>query len=709
MPYTAPSKQSPPAQQTERSHHNRHPDSIKVLQAPSGRRHLPRSYSSTSYVRRHRRSPSINKSLLLPAVESSTKSNYAVDPHASLRQSPPPLNDSSIPPGAVISPPESLPNSSDEDLPYQEPNGFHLGELEVAIRSMERNRESSTENRHPEEKLEAPNRSSPNKMRIDIHGKSPDILPSQSSASSDKPLASKELLITHSPDDPFTSSPEESERDDEPKKKPPMVRKKSGELVRPALRPPAHRRPSSMPGTPTYSKAVHFDSQLEHIRHFLQLDKPLAVSAETSPVEDHDNESEFPFSNDGTEGPSFEWELRLSNFPKGLPSQIHKPVRLERISLSSDKNNLLGVVAVANIAYQKSVAARFTFDYWKTVSEVAAEYTHDVRRKHAHDGFDRFAFSIKLADQANLENKTMFACVRYNVGGKEYWDNNNSMNYQVDFLKKPKSKPEQRVSPSGPRPPLPRSRSFAGSHVSRPHSMPPSFDDFSDMDSYLTFGRSDLIKGQHLPRDASDDVEPVTPTRRDKQARQAFGNRYDFGASLSAAIRTKPTHDRTTLTARAKSGKDDPEAFETQKDARLLVDKATPVSEITRRNAHPERSKSSALVSDKPHHESTVYKELVDKYCFYGSPKSTPDHKRHPTPNKVEPSTRKHNSNALIATSSSASPSLSPRVEPAHNTNHREARSRSTSPASPNSSYSYHQSIQSLFLKESQTPAVIRG
>ena len=616
MPYTAPSKQSPPAQQTERPHQNRHPDSVKVLQAPSGRRHLPRSYSSTSYVRRHRRSPSINKSLLLPAVESSTKLNYAVDPHASLRQSPPPLNDSSIPPGAVISPPESLPNSSDEDSPVQESNGFYLGELEAAVRSMERNRESSPEKQRAAEKVAAPNRSSANKTQVNIHERSPDILLSQSSANSDKPLDTRELLIAHSPDDPFTSSQEESERDDEPKKKPPMVRKKSGGLVRPALRPPAHRRPSSMPGTPTYSKAVHFDSQLEHIRHFLQLDKPLAVSAETSPVEDYDNDDEFPFGHDGTDGRSFEWELRLSNFPKDSPSQVRKPVRLERLSLSSDKNNLLGVVAVANLAYHKSVAARFTFDYWKTVSEVTAEYTHDVRRKHVHDGFDRFAFSIKLADQANLENKTMFACVRYNVGGKEYWDNNNSMNYQVDFLKKAKLKPEQRASPSGPRPPLPRSRSFAGSHVSRPHSMPPSFDDFADMDSYLTFGRSELVKGQPLPQDASDDVEPVTPTRRDKQARQAFGNRYDFGASLSAAIRTKPTHDRTTLTARAKSGKDDAEAFEPRKDARLLVDKATPVSEITRRNAHPERSKSSSLVSDKPHHESTVYKELVDKYCF---------------------------------------------------------------------------------------------
>lgn len=612
MPYTAPSKQSPPAQPIQLSspNHSSTSDSVRVLQTPS-RRPLPRSYSSTSYVRKHRRSPSISKSLVLPAVESSSKLNYALDLQTSVRQSPPPLTNASIPPGAVISPPDSAPNSSDEDLTSQEKDGFRFGELEAAVRSIEQRRKSSPESPRPAGSIAA--RQLPSTMeRIDRPEKPSSL-----------PPPPKEFSIAHGSEDPFTSSPEESERDDESEPKPPMVRKKSGELVRPALRPPsARRRPSSMPGTPTYSKAVHFDSQLEHIRHFLQVDKPVAVSAETSPVEDHENEAEFPFGG-GTSGqPSFQWELHPANFSSDPPIQHHKPVQLVRLSLSPDNTSLVGVVAVANLAFHKQVAARFTFDYWRTVSEVAAEYTHDVRRRHAHDGYDRFSFSVKLTDQANLESKTMFACIRYTVGGKEYWDNNSSMNYQVDFRKTLKSKPEQRASPAGPRPPLPRSRSFAGSHTARPHSMPPSLDDFPDMDSYFTFGRSDPAKDGPSPQDMANDIEPVTPVRRDKQARQAFGNRYDFGASLSAAMRAKPTHDRTTLTARAKSGKSDAEAQNSERETRLLVEKATPVSEITRRNAHPERSRPTTFVSDKPHHESTVYKELVDKYCFVSNPRA---------------------------------------------------------------------------------------
>jgi hypothetical protein len=33
----------------------------------------------------------------------------------------------------------------------------------------------------------------------------------------------------------------------------------------------------------------------------------------------------------------------------------------------------------------------------------------------------------------------MFMCIRYNVDGQEYWDNNDSVNYQVDFHKVPKT------------------------------------------------------------------------------------------------------------------------------------------------------------------------------------------------------------------------------------------------------------------------------
>src|SRR5699024_5739826 len=126
-----------------------------------------------------------------------------------------------------------------------------------------------------------------------------------------------------------------------------MVRKKSGELVRPALR-ASHRRPTSMPGTPIFSKAVHFDSHLEHVRHFLQVDRPLAVSAGSSPVENYESDGEYPFPCNGKQGtrtPPFEWELVTTNFPHDSHHRKAMPVRLEKVWLSSDQKSLLGSIA----------------------------------------------------------------------------------------------------------------------------------------------------------------------------------------------------------------------------------------------------------------------------------------------------------------------------------------------------------------------------
>ncbi|CAL5868107.1 uncharacterized protein PFLUO_LOCUS2331 [Penicillium psychrofluorescens] len=700
MPYTAPLKPLLSAQHIEFS------DPIPEAR-PERPRLNCRSYSSTSYVRRHRRSPSICKPTVQSSSEPVSRSSPSIDPHASLRQSPPPLNNAVIPPGAVISPPESALNSSDDESPYQGGQGIRLEDLEAAVRSIEQRRESS-----PERSM-GPTQPTANEAR----------------SSSSLPLSREARKIAHSRsstedsiilkrEEALTSSPEDS--DVEFDSKPPMVRKKSGELVRPALRPAsARRRPSSMPGTPVYSKAVHFDAQLEHIRHFLQLDKPLAVSAETSPVESHDTEGEFPFGRQAEpRTTSWEWDIRLSNFPTDVSLSQTRPVRLERLFLSSDKNVLIGTVAVSNLAFHKQVAARFTFDHWRTVSEMSASFCHDVRRKHTQDGYDRFTFDIKLNDQTNLECKTMSVCVRYSVNGQEFWDNNNAMNYQVDFIKTPKTTPSK--PPSGPRPSLPRSRSFTGSHSSRPRSMPPSFDDFPEIANKVAF--SDPFPGANgapLTRKASDDLDTVAPPKpREKHHRQAFGTRYDFGASLSAAMRTKTPLDRTTLAARARSGQT-AEENPARKSPDIALGMASPVSDDICDGARVGDAKPSSLVSSKPRLESSVYRELVDRYCFYGSSQGV--NQTPPAPvSTARANDTEHAKLSPPSAGSAPSPPLSPRslpAEPSPAEKPREARPASTSLSPRNSprtspspkSFRYPYHHQNSFMNEPPSSPVIRG
>ena len=585
--------------------------------------------------------------------------NGSIDPNGSIRQSPPPINHASIPRGATLSPPESSHNSSDDEE-VDRCRGRrleNLAELQEAIRNIPQRRERSLDRALDEIQ----------KTRLALEGialrdaDNHPNLPPNSIDTSRPPLSREARKISHSKSStetsihfdghmgsqtmphsptPYRDSEEEEDGDtDGSGLRPPMVRKKSGELVRPALRPSStKRRPSSMPGTPTYSKAVHFDSHLEHVRHFLQVDRPLAVSAGSSPADAYESEVEFPLNAKqearGRTG-GYEWEIRLTNFPGETEARKSMPIRVERVYLSHDNKTLIGTMAVQNLAYQKLVVARFTLDYWKTTSEVVADFDNDVRRGPPNDGYDRFNFTVKLADQANLENKTLFFCVRYSVNGQEHWDNNNWMNFQVDFSKKPKADIAKQAPVAQKQlNDLPRSRPSPPVAPNRPNSMPTSFDDFSSgFESFGSFVQSPtVLMGESpirlkSPR-ARTDLVLESPARRHKGSAQAFGTRYDFSTSLTAAkqqaIQRLGEKSGLLITSDAKqSSHEVPAAMKAALFAPSTAEKGVrgPTTEQVS-NALSVGSleyKPATIVSEKPPVDSPTYKELVDRYCFVGA------------------------------------------------------------------------------------------
>ena len=623
---------------------------------------LPRSTGSSSYLSKHRRSPSASKAEAASLSPESSQNNNGdstndahcerrkLDLHGSLHRSPPPVSNSLIPAGATISPPDSSHNSSDDEDGARGRQGRtleNLAELQAAIRVIEQRKEGSP-NRGDEEirkarlaldiavphlSKELPtsgyNHEPLESPRLPLSKEARKI--SHSRASTDSSIIFDHEHQAQSPIE-FKQDTDEDHAEDSDEgspSKPPMVRKKSGELVRPALRASStKRRPSSMPGTPTYSKAVHFDSHLEHVRHFLQVDKPLAVSAGSSPADNYESEIEFPFSSQDEvkpDGPAFEWEVRLNNFCADAGDKTHMPIRLESVFLSSDNKNLIGTAAVHNLAFQKFVVARFTLDYWKTTSEVVADFNTDVRKKQNSDGCDRFLFSIKLEDLANLESKTMFFCVRYNVNGQEHWDNNNGANYQVDFVKKAKPQHARGMPGLGARPlnALPRSKpSPPTSSGNRPKSMPMSFDDFaSGFARPFAQSPSSIVGDSPIrlkaPRPRAELV-PDAPTRRNQANGQAFGNRYDFGASLSAAIQNASTMlgDQSGLSQK-------PDAKQSSREvpgsaSTVVATLPQPGNKGGARAPTPSIT-PSAIISEKPALSSQSYQELVDKYCFVGT------------------------------------------------------------------------------------------
>ncbi|KAK6341210.1 hypothetical protein TWF696_008296 [Orbilia brochopaga] len=682
MPYTPPSP-SPNASHSQSRTNSRSssfsdipsPPSSTVLISPG----KPQPTRSTSYLNKHRRSAGGSR-------PGDHKQQQQQQPH--FLMSPPSIQSGSIlhPPrsttgsssirqvttvpmmstGVVISPPDSSQNSSDDETDNRIKRGRQMvdvKELEAAIRnSIPQRREASPVQEPPKPDEVFAEQRSPEILSARIHQKLSHVA-SHARSTLDGYMSRTQVP----PPPPPPSRPAEVERgsqegspdieDDAYRIASPMVRKKSGELVKSSLKSPnLKRRPSSMPSTPTYPKVVHFDAHLEHVRHFIHSERPTAVSAGSSPVESNmDTDSEYPFPSDE---PPFEWEIGLPNFPDRV-DRSGAVVRVEKVALSHDKKALLGTVAVANISFQKLVVARFTLDYWQTTSEVSAEYTNDIRRRHNDDGLDRFTFKIKLEDMANLENKTLFFCVRYRVDQQEYWDNNNSINYQVDFRKKAVPQHGKSGPSSSSSRPLPRSKGVNPS-APRPRSMPIFDDAFDAYDlrtqpEYKMFSKAidsqrDMQSAVKAAKKPSV-VDPEALARRANPSGNAFGNRYDFGASLAAAMATATNvlgSERSGLKLKTGSSKEErqapnpyfhnlavgnnglPRSHSSPSLTATFIaasDKAIPRVELDKPtdNFKPSLDALKTLATEKkPSIESASYKEILENFCFFGSAKPSP-------------------------------------------------------------------------------------
>lgn len=231
-----------------------------------------------------------------------------------------------------------------------------------------------------------------------------------------------------------------------------LVRKKSGEIVKPLLKESflsAKNRSRSLPSTPTY-KLVHFGGDND-VRYFKMKDKPTAILASNSPqlfpedddgslpdlddyssADDHELGGVSSFSllspssanyfdyyddelnshvdvaprqrnakrADVTHYPRCDWKLDLIDFPLlSYHANIvlrSMPVFLEHIFLSVDSKYLLGQVAVKNLAYEKRVTVRYTLDSWATIVEIPCLYVPDVPPVLRAHSYDRFVFKIPL-------------------------------------------------------------------------------------------------------------------------------------------------------------------------------------------------------------------------------------------------------------------------------------------------------------------------
>ncbi|KAH8114121.1 putative phosphatase regulatory subunit-domain-containing protein [Phellopilus nigrolimitatus] len=401
----------------------------------------------------------------------------------------------------------------------------------------------------------------------------------------------------------------------------PLIRKKSGEILKSSLKcrsaSASRHRPTlslsdlasipllspsvSAPATPQAAgvKMVHFDAQLEHVRLFVAEQKPAAVSRDGSPI--FDDTMSSGEGDSGTEWSGAAWParpkqrrlvpggatsdeeaavrrvlmMRVLNMPARLGGSevCDKDVLLEGLHLADDASSVQGTVRVRNIAFEKNVAVRFTFDGWQTTSEVLARWaescappspsagffpaapsasicsdssTRIIELKDQGPAYDRFAFSIRLADMLlRIDEKTLVLAVRYRAAGSEMWDNNGGQNYRTVF---------ERRTPTG--------LTLTGSAVvaARLDTSKAGVSEKKD-----SFGSTSVGDGKSSAlgvslygtldkvnvKDSEDTASPA------KKAADPLASRYDLGASLKNRTAWKPSFEHALTWAghsQARSG-----------------------------------------------------------------------------------------------------------------------------------------------------------
>ncbi|KAJ2908769.1 hypothetical protein GGI21_002554 [Coemansia aciculifera] len=179
---------------------------------------------------------------------------------------------------------------------------------------------------------------------------------------------------------------------------------------------------------------VHFGTDLECVRWFLKAQSPRSVCEDAMPEWSGVTGSSSVMTQAEAERTS---TVRLTGIRRPAPSYAvfeESAVVLERVELANTQRSaatLRGAIKVHNIAFEKAVAVRYSFDQWKTAHEAPATFGRTLLdAQSGRAGVDRFVFTVALpADVTATLPATVALCARYRVAGVEHWDNNKGANY----------------------------------------------------------------------------------------------------------------------------------------------------------------------------------------------------------------------------------------------------------------------------------------
>ncbi|XP_077316385.1 protein phosphatase 1 regulatory subunit 3D [Lithobates pipiens] len=206
----------------------------------------------------------------------------------------------------------------------------------------------------------------------------------------------------------------------------------------PELRPIIRRRTKSLPSSPERRTAAKCRPQCNKVRFAdslgLELVEVKVFSAGDKPYIPLHVLSRLSINSDLCCSQDLEVTLRYLepdfNQPTDCEDFLERLrqdcVCLERVT-SSEEMEISGTVQVLNLAFEKTVTIRYSFTNWKTHCDVPAVWQRND--DHGILNSDRFAFTITLPPFLTQICSAIQFAIRYDVDGKEFWDNNQGRNY----------------------------------------------------------------------------------------------------------------------------------------------------------------------------------------------------------------------------------------------------------------------------------------
>ncbi|CCH58754.1 hypothetical protein TBLA_0A09710 [Henningerozyma blattae CBS 6284] len=136
-----------------------------------------------------------------------------------------------------------------------------------------------------------------------------------------------------------------------------------------------------------------------------------------------------------------DWNVKKLNVREYF-SMENKVQLFKLVQSMGEKNKLLGSVYVKNLAYEKTILLKLTFNNWSDIHYLSCTYESSVSKDVDIFTFildlNLFKNSLILKKYVYCNNKCLTncpilfqLCIQYDVLGQSYYDNNNGKNYNL--------------------------------------------------------------------------------------------------------------------------------------------------------------------------------------------------------------------------------------------------------------------------------------